>query len=149
MKLDPDLLFFAGDQSYHHTQHTFGWLEWGLQFRDILRDRPVVAIPDDHDVGHPNLWVRGHETVLVPVGGLCPTTSTPTGLARRGMVEASTFREGHYRVTATSTDDHAGESLVFDSTTTLLPGSAVELAIDTAQLWTMPSERSMGPTQTS
>jgi hypothetical protein len=26
-KLDPDLLFFAGDQSYHHTQHTHlaGW----------------------------------------------------------------------------------------------------------------------------
>ncbi len=55
-KQDPDLLFFAGDQSYHHTQHTFGWLEWGVQFRDVLKDRPVVAIPDDHDVGHPNLW---------------------------------------------------------------------------------------------
>ena len=55
-KLDPDLLFFAGDQSYHHTQHTFGWLEWGMQFRDVLRDRPVVAIPDDHDIGQPNLW---------------------------------------------------------------------------------------------
>ena len=54
--LDPDLLFFAGDQSYHHTQHTFGWLEWGMQFRDVLKDRPVVSIPDDHDVGHPNLW---------------------------------------------------------------------------------------------
>lgn len=53
---DPDLLFFAGDQSYHHTQHTFGWLEFGLQFRDVLRDRPVVTIPDDHDIGHPNLW---------------------------------------------------------------------------------------------
>ncbi len=55
-KQDPDLLFFAGDQSYHHTQHTFGWLEWGVQFREVLKDRPVVAIPDDHDVGHPNLW---------------------------------------------------------------------------------------------
>ncbi len=54
--LDPDLMFFAGDQSYHHTQHTFGWLEFGIQFRELLRDRPVVTIPDDHDVGHPNLW---------------------------------------------------------------------------------------------
>ncbi len=53
---DPDLLFFAGDQSYHHTQHTFGWIEWGMQFRDVLRDRPTVTIPDDHDVGHPNIW---------------------------------------------------------------------------------------------
>jgi hypothetical protein len=65
---DPDLLFFAGDQSYHHTQHTFGWLEWGLQFRDVLRDRPVVAIPDDHDVGHPNLWGEAGGKAADPAG---------------------------------------------------------------------------------
>jgi hypothetical protein len=53
---DPDLLFFAGDQTYRHTEHTVGWLEFGLQFRDVMRDRPTVTIPDDHDVGHPNLW---------------------------------------------------------------------------------------------
>ena len=53
---DPDLLFFAGDQTYRHTQHTIGWIEFGLQFREVLRDRPAVTIPDDHDVGHPNLW---------------------------------------------------------------------------------------------
>ena len=53
---DPDLLFFAGDQTYRHTEHTAGWIEFGLQFRDIIRDRPTVTIPDDHDVGHPNLW---------------------------------------------------------------------------------------------
>lgn len=54
--LDPDLLFFAGDQTYHHTEHTAGWIEFGLQYRDVIRDRPTVCIPDDHDVGHPNLW---------------------------------------------------------------------------------------------
>ncbi len=53
---DPDLLFFAGDQTYRHTQHTAGWIEFGLQFKEVLRDRPAVCIPDDHDVGHPNLW---------------------------------------------------------------------------------------------
>lgn len=53
---DPDLLFFAGDQTYRHTEHTAGWIEFGLQFRDVMRDRPTVCIPDDHDVGHPNLW---------------------------------------------------------------------------------------------
>jgi len=57
--LDPDLLFFAGDQTYRHTQHTVGWIEFGLQFRDVLRGRPCVTIPDDHDVGHPNLWGAG------------------------------------------------------------------------------------------
>ncbi len=53
---DPDLLFFAGDQTYRHTEHTAGWIEFGLQFRDVIKDRPTVTIPDDHDVGHPNLW---------------------------------------------------------------------------------------------
>lgn len=53
---NPDLLFFAGDQTYRHTEHTAGWLEFGLQFRDVIRDRPTITIPDDHDVGHPNLW---------------------------------------------------------------------------------------------
>ena len=53
---DPDLLFFAGDQTYRHTEHTAGFIEFGLQFRDIIRDRPAICIPDDHDVGHPNLW---------------------------------------------------------------------------------------------
>lgn len=55
-RLDPDLLFFAGDQSYHHTEHTYGWLEFGRQFRDVLKDRPVITIPDDHDVGQANIW---------------------------------------------------------------------------------------------
>ncbi len=53
---NPDVLFFGGDQTYRHTEHTAGWIEFGLQFRDLMRDRPTVAIPDDHDVGHPNLW---------------------------------------------------------------------------------------------
>ncbi|MFT6241751.1 MAG: hypothetical protein ACJAQT_003851 [Akkermansiaceae bacterium] len=53
---DPDILFFAGDQTYHHTQHTSGWLEFGMQFRDLMRDRPTITIPDDHDIGQANLW---------------------------------------------------------------------------------------------
>ena len=53
---NPDVLFFGGDQTYRHTEHTAGWIEFGLQFRDIIRDRPTVCIPDDHDVGHGNLW---------------------------------------------------------------------------------------------
>jgi hypothetical protein len=56
---NPDLLFFAGDQTYRHTEHTAGWIEFGLQFREVMRDRPTVSIPDDHDVGHGNLWGEG------------------------------------------------------------------------------------------
>lgn len=56
LRQNPDLLFFAGDQTYRHTEHTAGWIEFGLQFREVMKDRPTICIPDDHDVGHPNLW---------------------------------------------------------------------------------------------
>ena len=53
---DPDLIFFAGDQSYDHTEHTAAWLKFGLQFKETFRTRPVITIPDDHDIGQGNLW---------------------------------------------------------------------------------------------
>ncbi|MGB3150115.1 MAG: hypothetical protein WBB27_05580 [Maribacter sp.] len=53
---DPDLIFFAGDQSYDHTEHTAAWLKFGLQFRETFRHRPCITIPDDHDIGQGNLW---------------------------------------------------------------------------------------------
>ncbi|HKK18561.1 MAG TPA: hypothetical protein VJ952_07750, partial [Opitutales bacterium] len=56
---DPDLLFFAGDQNYTHDEATYGWLQFGVQFAEILKDRPTICIPDDHDVGHGNLWGEG------------------------------------------------------------------------------------------
>ncbi len=65
---DPDLLFFAGDQSYDHKEHTAAWLKWGLQFRDVLRDRPCVTIPDDHDVGQGNLWGESGKVAELPGG---------------------------------------------------------------------------------
>ncbi len=33
LQQDPDILFFAGDQSYDHNQHTAAWLMWGEQFK--------------------------------------------------------------------------------------------------------------------
>jgi len=53
---NPDLVFFAGDQSYDHKEHTAAWLKWGLQFRDVFRNRPCITIPDDHDIGQGNIW---------------------------------------------------------------------------------------------
>lgn len=53
---NPDLLFFAGDQSYDHKEHTAAWLKFGIQFREVLKDRPCITIPDDHDIGQGNLW---------------------------------------------------------------------------------------------
>ena len=34
--LNPDLIFFAGDQSYDHKEHTAAWLKFGLQFRELF-----------------------------------------------------------------------------------------------------------------
>ena len=59
MKLQPDLLFFSGDQVYDHKRHYAYWLKFGRDFGDIIRITPTVTIPDDHDVGHGNLWGAG------------------------------------------------------------------------------------------
>lgn len=53
---NPDLVFFAGDQSYDHTEHTAAWLKFGQQFKELFRERPCITIPDDHDIGQGNLW---------------------------------------------------------------------------------------------
>ena len=53
---DPDLLFFSGDQSYDHEKHLEAWLLFGQQFGEIIKDRPTVTIPDDHDIGQGNVW---------------------------------------------------------------------------------------------
>ena len=58
-KIDPDLLFFSGDQVYDHHKHLAYWLKFGQDFGEVTRDRPTVTIPDDHDVGQSNLWGAG------------------------------------------------------------------------------------------
>jgi len=55
-RLKPDLLFFSGDQVYDHNRHYVYWLKFGRDFGEIIRNTPTVTIPDDHDVGHANLW---------------------------------------------------------------------------------------------
>jgi len=65
---DPDLVFFAGDQSYDHKEHTAAWLKFGLSFREIFRNRPCITIPDDHDIGQGNLWGEGGKVSKVMAG---------------------------------------------------------------------------------
>lgn len=65
---DPDFVFFAGDQSYDHTEHTAAWLLFGLQFRELFRERPCVTIPDDHDIGQGNIWGEGGKIASSPKG---------------------------------------------------------------------------------
>jgi len=73
-KLNPDLLAFTGDQYYESTGG-YGvdrrggdwsaldvlrkWAQHGWTWREVLRDRPSISIPDDHDVYHGNLWGEG------------------------------------------------------------------------------------------
>jgi len=74
---NPDILFFSGDQIYEGvggygalrlregdiTRPTLDylrkWYMFGWVYRDLMKDRPTVAIPDDHDVFQSNLWGAG------------------------------------------------------------------------------------------
>lgn len=68
---DVDVLFFSGDQVYEgasptfadranaHLDYLYKWYLWAWAFRDVTRDRPTIAIPDDHDVYQGNIWGQG------------------------------------------------------------------------------------------
>ena len=55
-RIDADVLFFSGDQVYDHFKHYAAWLKFGRDFGEIMKDRPTICLPDDHDAGQPNLW---------------------------------------------------------------------------------------------
>ena len=78
-KIDPDLLFFSGDQLYEGVggfgtqrepldeaflDYLRKWYIFGWAYRDLLRDRPSLAIPDDHDVYHGNIWGAGGKATI-------------------------------------------------------------------------------------
>ena len=67
----PDFLFFSGDQIYEGVggygvqrspvskasiDYLRKWYMFGWTYRELLRNIPSVAIPDDHDVYHGNIW---------------------------------------------------------------------------------------------
>ncbi len=72
--LNPDMLYFSGDQIYEANGH-YGiirepadrailnylrkWYLFGWSFGDLMRDRPTLCTPDDHDVFQGNLWGNG------------------------------------------------------------------------------------------
>ena len=82
-KLDPDVLFFSGDQIYEENGH-YGitrtpaeaailsylrkWYLFGWVFGDVMRDRPTLCIPDDHDVFQANIWGEAGDPLLKGVG---------------------------------------------------------------------------------
>ncbi|MCD4731574.1 MAG: alkaline phosphatase D family protein, partial [Bacteroidales bacterium] len=71
---NPDLLFFSGDQIYEGVggygvqrspldksviDYLRKWYLYGWAYGELMRNRPSVAIPDDHDVYHGNIWGAG------------------------------------------------------------------------------------------
>lgn len=71
---DPDLLFFSGDQIYENVagygiqrlpvetaalDYLRKWYLVGWSFGGLMKDRPTVHIPDDHDVYQGNIWGGG------------------------------------------------------------------------------------------
>jgi len=70
-KHEPDVMFFAGDQVYEGASPTradrenafldylYKWYLWCITNKDLTTRVPVIAIPDDHDVYHGNLWGAG------------------------------------------------------------------------------------------
>lgn len=64
-KVDADLLFFSGDQVYDHHRHLAAWLKFGRAFGEIIKDRPTLCLPDDHDAGQPNLWGESGKVALL------------------------------------------------------------------------------------
>jgi len=82
---NPDLLFFSGDQIYEVNggygfvrkpietaclDYLRKWYMFGWAFRDLMREKPSVTIPDDHDVYQANLWgASGRKTDKDDKGG--------------------------------------------------------------------------------
>jgi phosphodiesterase/alkaline phosphatase D-like protein len=85
-RADPDFLAFVGDQFYESTagygvtqapheaavlDYLRKWYIHGWTWRELLKDRPSIALPDDHDVYHGNLWGEGgvHAEKSIEAGG--------------------------------------------------------------------------------
>ncbi|MFN7920129.1 MAG: alkaline phosphatase D family protein [Bryobacteraceae bacterium] len=72
--IDPDILFFTGDQLYERSgeygiqrapaamarlDYLRKWFLFGWAWGDLTRNTPCVCLPDDHDVYHGNVWGAG------------------------------------------------------------------------------------------
>ncbi len=74
VKLDPDLVFFSGDQIYENhggfglirepaelaiLNYLRKFYQHGWAFREVMRHAPTLCLPDDHDVFQGNIWGEG------------------------------------------------------------------------------------------
>ena len=91
---NPDILFFSGDQIYEDVAG-FGvqrkplnkavldylrkWYLFGWAYGELLRERPSITIPDDHDMYHGNIWG-------------CEGKPTPPGLTGMAAQDAGGYK---------------------------------------------------------
>ena len=74
IRLDPDMLYFSGDQLYENhggfgiirdpadlaiLNYLRKFYQFGLSFRHAMKNSPTVCLPDDHDVFQGNIWGEG------------------------------------------------------------------------------------------
>ena len=84
IKLDPDILYFSGDQLYEGhggyglirrpadlaiLNYLRKYYQFGWSFRHAIKDRPTICLPDDHDVFQGNIWGEGGAPMDVQNGG--------------------------------------------------------------------------------
>lgn len=77
-KSNPDMLYFSGDQLYEGNggypikrqpedrailNYLGKWFMFGWAFGNVMRDRPTICTPDDHDVYQGNLWGKGGKAI--------------------------------------------------------------------------------------
>ena len=84
IKLDPDMLYFSGDQLYE-SHGGFGlirepaepailnylrkYYQHGWSFRHAMKNAPTICLPDDHDVFQGNIWGEGGKAMDVKKNG--------------------------------------------------------------------------------
>ena len=84
VKLDPDMAYFSGDQLYENhggyglirrpeepaiLNYLRKYYMHGWAFGEVMRNRPTVVIPDDHDVFQGNYWGEGGAPMDTTDGG--------------------------------------------------------------------------------
>ena len=84
VKLDPDMLYFSGDQLYENhggygiirdpaepaiLNYLRKFYQFGWSFREAMRNRLTVCLPDDHDVFQGNIWGEGGAKMKDQAGG--------------------------------------------------------------------------------
>lgn len=77
-KHNPDILYLSGDQLYEGNggypikrqpestailSYLGKWYMFGWTFGGVMRDRPTICTPDDHDVFQGNLWGEGGKPI--------------------------------------------------------------------------------------